>query len=493
MFKSIYYIILSTIICFLFNSCNQYPKKKVYYGVLSDNLNQELHETSVIIDENIYKANPESKREPFSKDTVFKIYFTSDLITFSGYVTKSYNLSFYELKNPNSIDSSNTKYFSYNYDYDGNNIFINFSGDTIFLEKNSSEYDKPFKFIGILSDKKDSNYVDFISRKLKNEWKKRSYMDYLEHYTFYSSNEFVENRLIDGVSTSFSIPFVNHNHIFNAYNNSEYELETDPIIASYIGEFEKYLKKKTPFIINMYLDTLHVTGNRFRDAGFKRKDIGETYHYGNYGGIADIIDLRFFYFDSTSKNIKNAKFGYRYLLNGYKDSRRELIQKGVYSFYANTWNETLQNSKFCKYLENEILNKLFDQNKKEIRFSSDRIWNNNSSSLLSEYNLKKSFEIFFKYFKEIIIKRDLSRFKEINWPSREALIVHGEELKFSKMSWEIFDSLLKNKYVYELNNHDNSYNVTNIKEELSASFIYIDGQWKFNGITSTNMWLNEEQ
>lgn len=496
MLKLSYSIVLTTIISLLFNCCNEYSKKKIYHGVLSDNFNQELYETSVIIDENIDIINSEFKKKPFSKDTVFKINFTSDFITFSGYVTKSYNRSFYELKNPNSIDSSNTKFFSYNFHSDDKHIFINFSGDTIFLENNSSENDKPFKFIGILSDKNESTNIDFISRKLRSEWKKRPYIDYLEHYTEYPSNDFFENRLIDGISTPTNIPISYtssfKNYIFNAYNNTELEEEKDAVKKAYLGEFENYIKNKIPFIINYHFDTLNVSGNRFQDVGLKRKDIGETYHYGNYGGTGDIYDLRFFYYDSINKKIVNAGFGYRYLFNGYRDNRKQLIQKGIYSFYADNWNETLQNSKFCKYLENEILKKIFDNKNLTIRFPKHKIWDNGSASIFTDSDLKNKFDTFFSEFKKNINQRDFSKFKSLYLNKSDVISINGGNVNFNMSHMELLHKFLGNKnLVFSDDGYGSGYySVTNWDDQLSGWFNFQNGQWIFGGIFETTMFLD---
>jgi hypothetical protein len=475
-------IVLSIYLIFSITSCDK--KNKIYYGILSDELKQELNETTVTIDYNIDNMTPEYFSENVSL-RVAKIKFESGPLIFDGYIRKSFNKSFYELKNPTKNDSINQKYFSYTSHSNSIYIWVEFVEDTLFLESYSNE--TPFKFIGVISDKPKEYDNKLFSDRLKQKFEKKTYLDYVEHFAEYNQSNFKENKLIDGTSTEVFVPSKN-NFVYNVYDNSDFKSESDPIKKAYIGEFEDYVKNKLPFIVNVSTSTKEISGNNFEDAGFKRKDIGETWHYGNYNGMAEIIDLRFFYYDSLSKEIKNAKFGYRYLLNGYKDKRRDVVQKGFYSFYADTWNTTLQNSRFCNYFEKFIINKIFDKEKLVVDFPNSYILTSGSPYLYSKNELNEKFKLFFNEFKNIIEEEKYSEFIRINFNSDSISYNGAYPVKFNDTFWEVLHRLLKNNNLEfsQLNAHG-TFEVTNWKEKLQANFLFEKGVWKFLGIYNTKM------
>jgi hypothetical protein len=204
--------------------------------------------------------------------------------------------------------------------------------------------------------------------------------------------------------------------------------------------------------------------------------------------MAEIIDLRFFYYDSLSKEIKNAKFGYRYLLNGYKDKRRDVVQKGFYSFYADTWNTTLQNSRFCNYFEKFIINKIFDKEKLVVDFPNSYILTSGSPYLYSKNELNEKFKLFFNEFKNIIEEEKYSEFIRINFNSDSISYNGAYPVKFNDTFWEVLHRLLKNNNLEfsQLNAHG-TFEVTNWKEKLQANFLFEKGVWKFLGIYNTKM------
>jgi hypothetical protein len=116
------------------------------------------------------------------------------------------------------------------------------------------------------------------------------------------------------------------------------------------------IKKETPLVIRVSERPLSINGNRFEDGGLSRRDIGKTYHYGNYSYNFLRQEFQIYYLDILNNSLIETGIGYIIdNSNGQSNRDGQLIP---YSFYSqreiqtNPWkgiferiNEKLSDSK----------------------------------------------------------------------------------------------------------------------------------------------------
>ena len=93
------------------------------------------------------------------------------------------------------------------------------------------------------------------------------------------------------------------------------------------------IKKETPLVIRVSTRPISLSGNRFEDGGLSRRDVGKTYHYGNYS-YDDILrqEFQIYYLDIINNSIIETGIGY--IIDNSNGQLKRDGQLIPYSFYS---------------------------------------------------------------------------------------------------------------------------------------------------------------
>lgn len=220
-----------------------------------------------------------------------------------------------------------------------------FSGYVNILKNGMKIYSHDSTFIcEVFNNSLDNRkFFDEFNKKRLNYFSKLSDSKKIEYIfnIIYSSN--LKITVNPSVNQSLStipngsgfVPFVD----YTTLKNLSFDRED---VDVFLTDFFDILNKKTPLVLRISERPISISGNRFEDGGLSRRDIGKTYHYGNYS-YDNILrkEFQFYYLDILSNSIIETGIGY--IIDNSNGQLKRDGQLIPYSFYSqqeiqkNTW------------------------------------------------------------------------------------------------------------------------------------------------------------